>query len=373
MKNFITFLLCFIVLQNCSIFEPENDTEDLDSEIQKEMAAREIPSISTCIIKDTQIVFQKSYGYADVEKRIPATSETNYTLMSVSKLVIVTAAMQLVEQGLLDLDADINRYLPFSVRNPHCTDKKITPLMLMTHTSGLAHPDTDTEVPGIYAFYADDSVPPLGNWLKEYLVPGGIHYVSGVWKNTIPGQRELYSNIGTALLAYVVECVSGEDYYDYCRKHIFEPLKMYHTSYNLTDLDLGMVAKPYVDNYQSISHYSHIIKPAGWLRSSVAEFSHFIIAYMYGGEYQGNRILQKSTVEYMLKMRNPISGVCLIWNRYLGDWYGHSGGGTGSGTHVEFQKDDRIGIIVLSNKQNNSVLPGGNIISLIRKNANKFR
>lgn len=373
MKKYLTLLLFYILLQSCSILEPEMKTIDIDSEIQKEMKAHKIPSISTCIIKDTQIVWQKSYGYADAENSIFAASETNYTLMSVSKLVIVTAAMQLVEQELLDLDTDINSYLPFSVRNPHYADKEITPLMLMEHTSGLAHPDTDAEVPGVYTFYPDDSVPPLCDWLKEYLVPGGTHYVSGVWKNTIPGQRELYSNIGAALLAYVVECVSGEDYYDYCRKYIFEPLNMYNTSYNLIDLDLGNVARPYGENYLPISHYSHIHKPAGWLRSSLDEFSHFIIAYMYGGEYQGNRILQESTVEKILKMRNIVSGICLMWNRYIDDWYGHSGGGVGSSTHVEFQKDDKIGIIILSNKENRSVLPGGSIISLIRNKSNKFR
>ncbi|MFQ5753656.1 MAG: serine hydrolase domain-containing protein [bacterium] len=373
MQKFLTLLLCYILFQSCSIFEPEKETVDIDSEIRKEMTARKIPSVSACIIKDTQIVWQKSYGYADIENSISATKETNYTLMSVSKLVIVTAAMQLVEQGLLDLDADINSYLPFSVRNPHYPDKKITPLMLMEHTSGLAHPHTDAEVPGVYTFYPDDSVPPLRNWLKEYLVPGGSHYVPAVWKNTIPGQQELYSNIGTALLAYVVEVGSGEDYYKYCKDHIFDPLEMYNTSYNLSDLDLENVARPYVPNYQPISRYSHIHKPAGWLRSSVDEFFHFIIAYMYGGEYQGNRILQKSTVKKILKMRNPVSGICLIWNRYVGNWYGHSGGGVGASTHVEFQKDDRIGIIILSNKENKSVLPGGNIISLIRKKANKFR
>jgi len=94
---------------------------------------------------------------------------------------------------------------------------------------------------------------------------------------------------------------------------------------------------------------------------------------MNGGEYLGKRILRKSTVDTILEMRHPVSGICLMWNRYLGNWYGHCGGGVGYSSRAEFQKDDRIGIIILSNKDNSSVRAGGDILSLVRQKANTYR
>ena len=108
---------------------------DLDSEIRKEMTDHKIPSMAACIIKANEIVWKRAYGYADIDSNIQATSETIYLLASVSKLVVVTAVMQLAELGFIDIDEDINNYLPFNVWNPNYPDQKITARMLLTHTS----------------------------------------------------------------------------------------------------------------------------------------------------------------------------------------------------------------------------------------------
>ena len=112
-------------------------------EINDEMIKLKIPSIVTCIIKEDSIVWNKSFGYANLENKVPATENTHYLLASVSKLVTAVAVMQLHEKGKINIDDDINKYLPFSVKNPKYSDTPITPRMLLTHRSGLAWPNEE--------------------------------------------------------------------------------------------------------------------------------------------------------------------------------------------------------------------------------------
>ncbi|HUU06287.1 MAG TPA: serine hydrolase [Patescibacteria group bacterium] len=247
----------------------------------------------------------------------------------------------------------------------------------LSHTirlsKGLAHPQTHQEVPGIYDYYHDDTTPRMNRWLPEYILPGGANYVSAVWKDFAPGQAELYSNIGTSLLAYIVERVSGEEYSEYCRNHIFLPLDMTHSGFWFRDLDMARVALPYDDNYIPFYHYSFLAYPVGGIKSSIAEFSHFLIAYMNGGIYKGSRILNQDTVNQILTIQNPASGTCLLWQHGVGNWYMHNGGERGFATHAAFQKDDRLGFIIFTNKDNESVYPVKRLYELIRNQAYKYR
>jgi hypothetical protein len=98
---------------------------------------------------------------------------------------------------------------------------------------------------------------------------------------------------------------------------------------------------------------------------------------MNGGRYKDNRILNKSTIDKVLKVHNPASGLCLIWNCTIDDWYGHSGGVTGASAYVEIQRDDKVGLMIFSNmflEEGNPIYPPlGKIYGLIRNEANKFR
>ena len=370
----IKFVLLFIICQGCSLLAPEvENISYLDSEINIILKEDKIPSLAACIIKGDSIVWQNYYGYADYENRIEANNKTIYELASISKLVIVTALMQLKEQGLIDLYADINDYLPFQIRNPYYSEHKITIHHLLTHTSGLAWPTDEDNLPGFYQYYPMDSAPPLSEWLPEYLLLNGKHYVPTVWKKAIPGKREQYSNIGAALLGYLVEVVSGIDFSTYCKRNIFKPLEMINTSYSYSDMDMNKVAKIYSDNNTLIGYYRQHHFPAHSLKSSIDDFSHFIIAYMNGGLYKNSRILEENTILEILTIRNLASGTCLLWDLDLGNWYGHSGGEPGISTRTEFQRDEKIGLIIFSNKRNKLVYPGNRIHAYIRREVDKHR
>ncbi len=101
------------------------------------------PSVSSCIIINDSVVWSKAYGIYDIENNKPATPDTLYLMASISKTVTATALMQLYDQGLFDLDDDVNNFLPFSLRNPNFPDIPITFRMILSHRSSLASDNSD--------------------------------------------------------------------------------------------------------------------------------------------------------------------------------------------------------------------------------------
>jgi CubicO group peptidase (beta-lactamase class C family) len=112
--------------------------------------------------------------------------------------------------------------------------------------------------------------------------------------------------------------------------------------------------------------------PAGDLKTTLEDFSHFIIAYMNGGLYGGGRILLTTTVEEILRTRNPASGVGLIWYRSVGNWYGHAGGKDGVSAYVKFQPDSKVALMIVTNQNHPSVYPGSRIHALVRRIARGY-
>jgi len=374
MKKFPAAVLIGFWAMSFGFGSPQNSggwtIPEIENKIQHEVTANNIPSVTAWVITRDSVFWEKQFGFADLSTGRKADGDTIYMVASVSKLIIVTAVMQLVESGRLDLDADIEDYLFFHLRNPNFPSEKITCRHLLTHTSGLAWPENENEIPGFYNRHPLDSAPALGEWLPPLILPGGSGDMSTVWKKTRPGQRELYSNIGSALLAYIVELATGLDFNLYCRLNIFEPLEMFDTSYAYADLDLSRMATLYVYPGQPIGPFRHKAYPAGSLKTRPADFVHFIMAYINRGLYKTVRILNPETVDEILKMHNPASGKCLMWNLSLGGWYGHSGASEGQGAYVEFHREAKIGLMIISNMCHESVYPRGSIHALVRRIAN---
>ncbi len=381
----VSIVVVSLLLLGCSAKDDRLDSINIDEAILEEMAAANIPSVVACVFKDTEIVWKNAYGMANRENNEHATTETLYPTMSISKLIIVTAAMQLVERGLLDLDVDISQYLPFSVRNayPEYSNEIVTPRMLLNHTSGIINP------PGFFEDFPYDGAPPLKEWLFEYFTKPD-HY--DLWLRCSPGDVHRYSNTGSALMAYIVEVITETDYNEYCKDNIFLPLDMPNTSHRFADLDENNIAFPYGHDLEPFDFlYSHRDYPAGFLMSSVEEFTHFMMAYMNDGEYAGHRILAKETVAEILTVHNSRNGMCkewfyipcptsggrMLWFRAKDDWYGHNGGDdAGYTTHAAIQREDRLGIIIFANGaaiEDSPVFPTGSIYNLVFRKANEFR
>ena len=237
------------------------------------------------VVKDGQVLLSKGYGYADVEARTPVDpARTLFRPGSISKLFTWTAVMQLVEQGKLDLDADVNRYLDFRI--PDAYDRPITLRHLLTHTPGFEEVNKNvilTDTVGIT---------PLGSFLKAW-VPARIFP---------PGQVPAYSNYGTALAGYIVERVSGEPFDAYVERHIFQPLGMEHATFRqpLPPALGPHMAKGYERASGEAKPFEVVVPgPAGSLSAAGEDMARFMIAHLQEGRYGDGRILRTETARRM--------------------------------------------------------------------------
>ena len=362
----VGWILCIAACEKNPVFP-----EDLETLIRSFVDTDHIPSIAACILKDDRIVWQYAYGYADRENEIPATDETIYILASISKPVTATAVMQFVEQGLIDLDEDISNYLPFRVRHPRYPDIVITTRMVLAHRSGLGWPALPES--SFYVTYTGEEPPPFFPWIREFMLPDGSDYNPSIWRPTAPGEQYWYSNFGFTLLGYLVEEASGKNFKEYCRENIFLPLDMHDTSFRIGDLDADRLALPYDDNETPRGHITYIYYPAGALRSSIRDFSRFMIVMMNGGACDGRRILRESSVREMLTRHYPDNEVGLAWKIPGGGWYEHSGSLDGARTQSEFHEADNVGILVFSNGESETVQRDGMVYYHIKQEAETYR
>jgi len=282
---------------------------DFESGIKFLMRYGHFPSISACIIDKDEVVWSDGFGFSDKENNIYATDETVYQIASITKTVTGTALMQLFDLGYFELDDDVNEFLPFELRNPNFPELSITYRMLLSHSSSLADTNSYWDIDFLIEGPPFDGYP--YPWLENYLTPGGSIYDPSIWsENYPPGERSSYANINFDIIAYLVEIISEEPFYEYCENHIFEPLDMGKTSYRLTDysdeeLAIPYFWNPYINRHERSQNWVFIHYPAGGLFTTVKDLSHFLIAHMNGGVYNGTRILNEPTVEEMHKIQPP--------------------------------------------------------------------
>jgi len=318
-----------------------------------------VAALSACVVRGDCIVWSGAYGYADMEKGIRATTETVFTLATASKLFTGAALFKLCEEKKIRLDADINRYLPFDVRNPRHPDKSITVRMLLTHTSSIQ--DRRDVIRKLYG--SGDSDISLHDFVKGYFSPSGEYYMSGNFTRSAPGEEYKYSNIGFALLGCLVESVSGEVFEEFCAENIFRPLDMNRTSWFLAGLDVDNVARHYKQSEQGaltpIPHYGWPGYPDGQLRSSAEQVGHYLIMVMNGGSYRDKQVFQTGTIDAMLTRQNltdlpslllPKLDQALPWHVSEFDGrkvFAHSGRGSGVCTCILFDPEAGVGFVLL--------------------------
>ena len=366
----ITAFCAIILLFGC---RKEEIANDVDIEIEKVFENSNLPSLSACIFTENGIEWSKYLGFANLENGVKANEETIYHIGSISKLFVVTAIMQLAEQGKLDIDEDINNYLPFNIMHPDFPDIPLTTRMLLTHTAGLVKPGTYNSQNGMWNQFPPDMGPPPSEWVPQYLIQGTTDYDPNLWILIQPGEYEVYSNIGICVAASIVEELTQQNFREYCKENIFIPLEMNSTSYNYADLDWGRIAIMYNKNGYGNTYLDNRVNAAGGAKSTPKDLSHFAICYMNKGIYNGTRILTEESVNIILEIQNEASGKCLIWNTYHGNWYGHTGGlELGTSTTLTIQPERKTGLIIFTNAHEGIVNPGGEIYWLIRNKANKY-
>lgn len=275
----------------------------LDSLITHSMDEAGIMGFSAAVIVDKRVVWMKGYGFMDWQRTRPFTPNTTAKVASVAKPFVGVSMMRAVKEGKLSLDADINRYLPFRVVNPHRPDVPITLRHLATHTSGI----TDRwEIYRATYTFDGDSREPLLSFLTAYFTPGGKYYAKENFLEAKPGELRDYSNIGAALAGLIVERAYGQPLNVYTRQHIFTPLKMTHTGWFMRDVDRTNHSTPFVSQSGftvPIPIYGGTTYPDGALRTSVSDLSRFFIAMLNNGTYEGTRILDSASAAEMRRFQ----------------------------------------------------------------------
>jgi CubicO group peptidase (beta-lactamase class C family) len=327
----------------------------LDDNIMDTMSDRHVPGVAACAVKNGEVIWMKTYGYADLELNLPVTNDTLFMLGSVSKITTGVAFMQLVEDGLIDLDDDINEYLPFDVVHPDYQESIITPRMLLSHVSGI---HDNWAILGPLESTGDTPIS-LENLTMEYLLTNGTYYQPANYAAE-PGQEFDYTNVGSTLIAYLLEVVSGDSFEDYCQQNIFTPLGMDTTSWFLSNLDIASIAIPYLHTgsaHTPRDHYGSPVYPCGFLRTSISQQATFMTMLMEGGAVGDTRILDNSTLQMMMTHHYPeLAPTYGFFFQHSGVLWGHGGSGPGVATRTYFYPEVHEGVIIMMNLEDSTAL-----------------
>ena len=236
--------------------------------------------------KDGKELLKKGYGFSDIAKKKPVDPDsTIFRLASISKLFTWVSVMQLVEQGKLDLDADVNKYLDFQIAPAF--GKPVTLRNLMTHTAGF-----EEEIRDILLTDPKKAAP-----LREFLIENQPRRMFP------PGEVPAYSNYGVGLGGYIVQRASGQMFEDYVAEHIFQALAMKHSSLRqpLAQELAALPSEGYRDSTEKAAVGFEIFTPApaGGVSSTASDMGRFAEALLNGGELDGHRILKPETLQAM--------------------------------------------------------------------------
>ena len=330
-------------------------TENFDASIRRRMAAAQIPGLALGIACEGEIRFARGYGFADLERRRPVTTDTMFHIASITKTITALGLMLLVEQSRIALDEPVAPHLDFAIAGMHA--EAITFRHLLMHTSGISddvYYQVDFRTPGA------DAGMTLETLLRSYLTRGGRYAGAGNVRRE-PGAYWDYSNVGYALAGYLAGRIAGKDMRAFTRERLFRPLGLRHIAWTLADTPVGLRATPYdlVDEVPTpVRPVGFPDWPAGMIRASVSDLTLLAGAVANGGAVGQRRLLRSAGNAEMLTIRKPaglpdwLTGQGLGWQQSLLDGrprINHWGGDPGVFTMAYLDPDRRTAVVVLSN------------------------
>jgi len=257
----------------------------LDGRVPYALKSGDIAGMVISVVKDGKVLLQRGYGLDDVAAKKPMDPEkTMVRPGSTSKLFTWTAVMQLVQQGKIDLDRNVNDYLDFKI--PETFGKPITMRHLMNHRAGFEEGLKDLLV------YDPKVKPTTEQYLKDH--PRPMLFA--------PGAVPAYSNYGVSLAGYIVQRLSGEPFEDYVERHIFLPLGMKHSTFRqpLPEQFKGLGGKGYHTAGGPPSEFELVVTaPAGSVSTTAADMSRFMLAHLQQGSLDGYAMLDAATTARM--------------------------------------------------------------------------
>lgn len=303
------------------------------------------------IFDQNEIIFEDYFGYMNIENGLPVSADSVFEWGSVTKLLIWVSVMQQWEQGNIDLEENIENYLPANFLDFLEYDEPITMKHLMSHQAGFQEYIHD-----LFTTNSDH----IGS-LEEELSKIKMKQIYP------PGEYTAYSNYGSALAAYIVEIVSKQDFTSYVHQNIFEPLNLNNTSLSV-DLTDNIYVKEHIQGYAGYdvegnfiddARFSIPLYPAGYAIGTLTDFLKFAQA-LVPIKHTESKLFQNTNT--FIKMFEPLTTLDHedltvnahgLWgNYYQVPTLGHSGNTTQSSATIEFNPELGIGMVVMTNQAN---------------------
>ncbi len=326
------------------------DFSAVEAMAQQELVETKTPGCAVALVKGDQVVFMKGFGVTSVETGELVKSETLFRPGSSTKMLTAAALVGLAVEGKLDLNEPIGKLVPGLP--PRVS--QVTAHQLMCHKAGLL----------------DETAPTEGSH-DESALGAGIKSWTDARMFTEPGQINSYSNPGYWMAGYLVEVVSGQPYADAMDARLFRPLGMTRTTFrplmamtyplsqgHETGLDKQpVVVRPMID---TVAQW-----PAGSVYTNVQDMSHFLIAFLNGGKFEGKQVIDPRVIELMTTSHAPYPdtkdsygyGLQLSDTRGIHMWE-HGGSRLGFGSTIRMAPDYRVGVVILTNKRQHDVADG---------------
>lgn len=367
-SKILTVALIAIQTIGCSAQSPD---KILDKTLSKIYNESNFPGFTLTIVKNDTTLFAKCYGYADKTKKTSYTLETIQPIGSVSKTFIALALMKSVELGYFTLETNINDLLPFKITNPNFPNGIITVKQLATHTSSLL----DNETIYYSESYQLSNKPTieLGVFLKDYYTKAGKFYSPKNFDSSKLGTNYAYSNIASALMAYIIEIKAKVSFAEFTEKYVFLPLKMTNTNwfydkkYDNNYATLYQVNEPespleekILNKDKSLKPYSCVTYPDGSLKTSANDLTIFLKVMMKGYFGDDSIVISKSSYKTLFEkqfsennmptnMDNKEPNRAIFWSYSKKGSIRHTGSDPGVFSFISFDPITKIGQVMTIN------------------------
>ncbi|MCS4302141.1 serine hydrolase [Chryseobacterium sp. BIGb0232] len=385
MRKYFILFMTSLSLISCQTMKTNSHpvsyktNDSLDLEINKIYQQGNFNGFSVSIVNDQSTLYQKGFGFSDIKEKKPYTINTIQNIASVSKTLVGIALLKAQELGKLNLDDPIQKYLPFKVINPKFPETSITIRQLATHTSSIL--DTEFYLSKSYflkpnqnlsgaklnfddeqVFNTSDSIITMAAFLKNVLAE------NGKWnKNSFslhkPGTIYEYSNVGTALAAFIIEQATGQEFSAFTKEYILNPLQMNDSGWKFEDIQFSKFSRLYESPKTVLPYYLSATYPDGGFITSINDLSKYLTELIKGYNGKGTILNQKSYKEYFtpqlsatnFKERNTQNPYSESYNVgiFMGFGYtgyiGHTGGDPGVMSMLFFDPKNNLGRIMIFN------------------------
>jgi CubicO group peptidase (beta-lactamase class C family) len=354
MKKKLLYTTLFSTVLLIASHQTIAQAEKAEAAIQQLMQTTPVVGLSVAVVKDNKIIYNHSFGYKDLEQKLPLQNDHIFRIASISKSFTTTAIMQLVAKKQISLDQDVSELVGFKVRNPKFPSTVITLKMLLSHRSSI----NDSE-----GYFSLDAIDPAKNpnWEKSY-------------NAYEPNKGYMYCNLNYNLAGSILEKITGVRFDQYIQQQILDPLGLYG-GYNVNALDSNLIAKIYeykrdstkfthspsayaprteeINNY-TMGRSTPIFSPTGGMKISAHDLATYMIMHSQLGKYKGGRMI---SVKLSQQMQAIISeeenyGMALETSTQLitgKTMIGHTGVAYGLYSIMFFEPKEKIGFVVISN------------------------